>query len=85
MYGISNDRYDGYKLALLKPDDKCNITDAEWAEMNREGNYHNGHTLMVGWIRVNICFRFPLFLFQKAYWSIDAYYVWFGYCKLQAV
>ena len=54
MFGVKISSYDGYNLTAIKPDDRCNVTDAEWAAMQMEANHFNGYVLISGWIPVNL-------------------------------
>ena len=52
MFGTQIDRYDGYNLTLIDPDNSCNITNATWDAMKEEAVSYGAAVLLEGYILV---------------------------------
>ena len=52
MFGTQIDRYDGYNLTLIDPDNNCDITDAAWDAMKAEALVYGADIILKGYILV---------------------------------
>ena len=54
MFGTQIERYDGYNLTLIDPDNNCDITNATWDAMKAEATSYGAARLLEGYISVRI-------------------------------
>ena len=52
MFGTQIDRYDGYNLTLIDPDNSCDITNATWDAMKAEAVSYGASVLLEGYVLV---------------------------------
>ena len=52
MFGTQIERYDGYNLTLIDPDNNCDITNATWDAMKEEAVSYGAAVLLEGYVLV---------------------------------